>query len=158
MLQLNNLAPAPGATKKRKRVGRGPGSGHGKTATRGSKGHLARSGAKSYNAFEGGQMRLYRRVPKRGFANRNRIVNETVNLKVLALLDPAQPVTVEALLEAGLVHGPDPRVKILGMGDIDGAYTVRVHGVSESARQKIEAKGGTVEIIPHRVISERAAT
>ena len=155
MLQLNNLAPAKGATKKRKRVGRGPGSGHGKTATRGMKGHLSRSGAKSYNAFEGGQMRLYRRLPKRGFSNRNRIVNEVVNLTTLSTLDANQPVTVELLLEAGLIHGPDPRVKILGMGEIEGAYTVRVHGVSDSARQKIEAKGGKVEIIVHREVVER---
>ena len=156
MLQLNNLAPAPGATKNRKRVGRGPGSGHGKTATRGMKGHLSRSGAKSYNAFEGGQMRLYRRLPKRGFANRNRIVNDVVNLTALSTLDPKETITVDTLLEAGLVHGPDPRVKILGVGEIEAAYTVRVHGVSESARKKIEAKGGKIEIIPHRVIAERA--
>jgi large subunit ribosomal protein L15 len=155
MLQLNNLAPAEGATKNRKRVGRGPGSGHGKTATRGMKGHLSRSGAKAYNAFEGGQMRLYRRVPKRGFANRNRIVNEVVNLTALSTLDPQQTVTVDALLEAGLIHGPDPRVKILGMGEIEGAYTVQVHGVSESARQKIEAKGGKVEIIVYREVAEQ---
>jgi large subunit ribosomal protein L15 len=156
MLQLNNLAPASGATKKRKRVGRGPGSGHGKTATRGMKGHLSRSGAKSYNAFEGGQMRLYRRVPKRGFSNRNRIVNEVVNLQALASLNPKEPVTVDALRQAGLVHGPDPRVKILGVGDIEAAFTVRVHGVSESARKKIEAKGGKIELIPHGITGAAA--
>jgi large subunit ribosomal protein L15 len=155
MFQLNNLAPADGATKKRKRVGRGPGSGHGKTATRGNKGHLSRSGSKAYNAFEGGQMRLYRRVPKRGFANRNRIVNEVVNLTALSTLDAKHPVTVEALLEAGLIKGPDPRVKILGMGEIEGAYTVHVHGVSDSARKKIEAKGGKIEIIVYREVAER---
>jgi large subunit ribosomal protein L15 len=82
-------------------------------------------------------------------------VNEVVNLTTLSTLDAKQPVTVELLLEAGLIHGPDPRVKILGMGEIEGAYTVRVHGVSESARKKIEAKGGKVEIIVHREVVER---
>ncbi|HET9886630.1 MAG TPA: 50S ribosomal protein L15 [bacterium] len=154
-MKLNNLAPAEGATKNRKRIGRGPGSGHGKTATRGMKGHLARSGAKAYNAFEGGQMRLYRRVPKRGFHNRNRIQNEVVNLTALSTLDPKQTITVDTLLEAGLIQGPDPRVKILGMGEIEAAYTVQVHGVSESARQKIEAKGGQIEIIVYREVAEQ---
>ncbi len=149
MLRLNNLAPAPGATKKSKRVGRGPGSGHGKTSTRGSKGHLSRSGAKSYNAFEGGQMRLYRRLPKRGFNNRNRIVNDVVNLESISKFDPKVEITVDILRAAGLVHGPDPRVKILGDGEITGAYTVRVHGVSAAARAKIEAKGGKIELVPH---------
>lgn len=152
MLRLNNLAPAKGATKKRKRVGRGPGSGHGKTSTRGTKGHSSRSGSKSNTEFEGGQMRLYRRVPKRGFHNRNRIDNEVVNLNDLQKLGANTVVTVEALREAGLVHGQDPRVKILGMGEIKAAYHVQVHGVSASARQKIEAKGGKIELIAHGVL------
>ena len=151
MLQLNNLRPAPGATKKTKRVGRGPGSGHGKTATRGTKGHSSRSGAKTFLASEGGQMRLYRRVPKRGFTNRNRIDNEVVNLEALSTIDPKTEVTVDVLREAGLVHGQDPRVKILGDGEVTAAYTLRVHGVSASARVKIEGKGGKIEIIPHGV-------
>ncbi len=149
MLKLNNLAPAPGATKKRKRVGRGPGSGHGKTATRGSKGHLSRSGAKSYHAFEGGQMRIYRRIPKRGFHNRNRIDNQIVNLADFERLEGKGTITIELLREAGFVRGPDPRVKVLGVGDVSAAYTVQVHLVSESARKKIEAKGGKIELVAY---------
>ena len=152
MFQLNNVAPAEGATKKRKRVGRGPGSGHGKTATRGMKGHLSRSGAKSYNAFEGGQMRIYRRVPKRGFHNRNRIDNQVVNLADFEVLGDAREVTIDALRDAGFVRGPAPRVKVLGGGDVTAAYVVRVHLVSESARKKIEAKGGRVELVPYATV------
>jgi large subunit ribosomal protein L15 len=149
MLQLNNLAPAPGATKKRKRVGRGPGSGHGKTATRGTKGHLSRSGSKAYHAFEGGQMRIYRRVPKRGFHNRNRIDNQIVNLADLGKLGAGRTITIDVLRDAGFVRGLEPRVKILGVGDVDAAYTVQVHLVSETARKKIEAKGGKIELVAY---------
>jgi len=148
MFQLNNLKPAPGATKRRKRVGRGPGSGHGTTAVRGTKGQGSRSGGPQGPWFEGGQMPLYRRVPKRGFRPRNRVENAVVNLDDLSRLDAAQEITVEALRAAGLVGGPDPRVKLLGQGEVTGAYRLKLHAVSESARKKIEEKGGSVEIVP----------
>lgn len=149
MLQLNNLSPAPGAVKKNKRVGRGPGSGHGKTSTKGTKGHSSRSGKGTHNGFEGGQMRLYRRLPKRGFNNRNRIVNDVVNLEDLKRIDAKNEITVDLLRAVGLVHGPDPRVKILGDGEVTAAYVIKVHGVSAGARAKLEAMGGKIEIIPH---------
>jgi large subunit ribosomal protein L15 len=148
MYQLNNLRPAPGATKKRKRVGRGPGSGHGTTATRGQKGQGSRSGGPQSPWFEGGQMPLYRRIPKRGFRPRNRVENSVLNLADLGRLDASQEVTVEALRAAGLVNGPDPRVKILAEGEVTAAYRIKVHAVSEAARRKIEEKGGAVEIVP----------
>ncbi len=149
MLKLNTIAPAPGATKKRKRVGRGPGSGHGKTSTRGTKGHSSRSGSKRNLAFEGGQMRVYRRLPKRGFHNRSRIDNQIVNLLDFQALGDERTVTIDLLREAGFVRGTLPRVKVLGVGEIDAAYTVQVHLVSESARKKIEAKGGKVELVTY---------
>jgi large subunit ribosomal protein L15 len=97
--------------------------------------------------FEGGQMPLYRRIPKRGFTPRNRVENSVVNLDDLERLDSAREITVEYLAEAGLVNGPAPRVKILARGDVAAALRIRVHAVSEAARRKIEAKGGTVEIV-----------
>jgi large subunit ribosomal protein L15 len=148
MYKLNSLKPAPGATKRRKRVGRGPGSGHGTTATRGTKGQGSRSGGPSGPWFEGGQMPLYRRVPKRGFRPLNRVENSILNLEDLGRLDASREVTVESLRDAGLVGGPDPRVKLLGRGEVEGAWRIRVHAVSESARRKIEEKGGSVEIVP----------
>jgi large subunit ribosomal protein L15 len=154
MLKLNNLAPAEGATKNRKRVGRGPGSGHGKTATRGTKGHSSRSGSKRNLAFEGGQMRVYRRVPKRGFHNRSRIDNQIVNVGAFEMLGEERNVTIDVLRDAGFVRGQSPRVKVLGVGEINAAYTVRVHLVSESARKKIEAKGGSVELVPYGPVAE----
>jgi len=148
MYQLNNLRPAPGATKRRKRVGRGPGSGHGTFATRGINGQGSRSGGPQGPWFEGGQMPLYRRIPKRGFRPRNRVENSVLNLQDLARLDASQEITVESLRAAGLVNGPDPRVKILGEGEVTAASRVKVHAVSGSARRKIEEKGGSVEIVP----------
>jgi large subunit ribosomal protein L15 len=147
MFQLNNLKPDPGARRKNKRVGRGPGSGHGKTATKGMKGHNSRSGGGMKAWFEGGQMPLYRRIPKRGFAPRNRVENSVVNLDDFERLEAGSEVTVESLREAGLVNGPDPRVKILARGDVGAAWRVRVHAVSDSARRKIEAKGGSIELV-----------
>jgi large subunit ribosomal protein L15 len=148
MYQLNNLKPASGATKRRKRVGRGPGSGHGTTATRGSKGQGSRSGGPQGPWFEGGQMPLYRRIPKRGFRPRNRVENAIVNLEDLGRLDASQEITVESLRAAGVVGGPNPRVKLLARGEVTAAYKLTVHAVSEAARKKIEEKGGSVEIVP----------
>jgi large subunit ribosomal protein L15 len=148
MYQLNNLKPDPGARRKNKRVGRGPGSGHGKTAGKGMKGHNSRSGGGMRAWFEGGQMPLYRRIPKRGFAPRNRVENSVVNLDDFERLDSGREVTVDYLAEMGLVNGPDPRVKVLARGDVGGAFRIRVHAVSDAARRKIEAKGGSIEIVP----------
>lgn len=148
MYQLNNLRPAPGATKKRKRVGRGQGSGHGTTATRGSKGQKSRSGGPQPAWFEGGQMPVYRRIPKRGFFSPNRVENTVVNLQDFERFDASREITVDYLREMGIAKGPAPKVKVLGRGDVDAAFRVRVHAVSESARRKIEEKGGSVEIVP----------
>jgi large subunit ribosomal protein L15 len=148
-MKLDELRPAPGAKKKRKRVGRGPGSGHGKTSTKGHKGQKARSGGGKSPGFEGGQMPLYRRLPKRGFqphgGNEDYAI---VNLKSLAAFAANSVVDPASLVEARLIkRGDRDRVKILGDGDLAHALTVKVHAVSESARAKIEAKGGRVEVL-----------
>jgi large subunit ribosomal protein L15 len=149
MFQLNNLKPARGARRKNKRVGRGPGSGHGKTATRGTKGQRSRSGGGGHGWFEGGQMPLYRRIPKRGFTSPNRIENTVINLDDFERFDSSRAIDLAYLREIGVVSGPAPRVKILGNGEISGPFKVQVHAVSQSARAKIEAKGGSVEIVEH---------
>lgn len=147
MLTLNNLKPAEGARRKRKRVGRGIGSGHGKTSTRGMKGHSSRAGGGSAPWFEGGQMPLYRRIPKRGFKSPNRVSYQVLNLTDFARFEASAVIDADYLKTKGVVSGRLPRVKILGEGEIDAAFKVRVHAVSESARKKIEAAGGTVEIL-----------
>lgn len=141
---LSNLRPARGATQVRKRVGRGPGSGLGKTAGRGHKGHKARTGGATNPGFEGGQMPMYRRLPKRGFTNPARVRSHPVNLKDLEGIKGTE-VTPESLTAAGLLDRPGDPVKLLGTGEISRAYTVRGLAVSASARAKIEAAGGTVE-------------
>ena len=144
-MSLGNLKPAKGATKNRKRRGRGPGSRHGGTSTRGNKGAKAREGYSAHHWFEGGQMPLKRRLPKRGFTNIHAEPVEAVNLRDIEKLGLTN-VTRDILAEHGLVSGA-ARLKILGMGDLTRAITVRADGVSESARQKIEAAGGSVELI-----------
>src|SRR5436853_1226941 len=148
-MKLSDLRPAPGAVKARKRVGRGPGSGHGKTSTKGNKGHNARSGGGKHGGFEGGQMPLYRRLPKRGFLPYGgRDDYAIVNLKSLGSFAANAVVDAEGLVNAGLIkNGERGRVKVLGGGEVEHALTVRVHAVSESAKSKIEAKGGRVEIV-----------
>jgi len=152
-MRLEELRPAPGATKRRKRIGRGPGSGHGKTATKGAKGHKARSGGGKAGGFEGGQMPLYRRLPKRGFMPYGgKTTYAVVNLESLAVFAANAVVDPDGLAQAGLIKlSGRSRVKILGTGDVAHALTVRAHAVSESARAKIEAKGGRVETLPERV-------
>jgi large subunit ribosomal protein L15 len=149
-MKLDELRPAPGATKRRKRIGRGPGSGHGKTSGKGHKGQRARSGGGKGGGFEGGQMPLYRRLPKRGFVpHGGRTGYAVVNLKSLGGFAAGSVVDPESLLEAGLIKGRDrSAVKILGEGDVSHALTIKAHAVSGSARQKIEAKGGRVEVLP----------
>jgi len=148
-MRLDDLSPAPGAKRRPKRVGRGPGSGHGKTAGRGHKGQKARSGGGKAGGFEGGQMPLHRRVPKRGFTPRARAVYTVVNLKDLGRFPAGSVVDPDRLVEARLIKKADrSRVKILGEGDLPHALTLRVHGVSASARQKVEAAGGRIEVLP----------
>ena len=145
---LSNLRPAKGATRKRKRIGRGPGSGHGKTAGRGNKGFWSRSGSSQKRGFEGGQMPLHRRVPKRGFTNIFRKEFTEVNVDVLAARFPAgSTVGPEELKTARVVRKLRDGVKILGRGDIGHALTVRAHRFSAEARKKIEAAGGKVETL-----------
>jgi large subunit ribosomal protein L15 len=146
-MDLSHLRPPDGAVKERKRVGRGPGSGNGKTAGRGHKGAQSRSGYKRKRGFEGGQMPLHRRLPKRGFINPFRTEFAVVNLDQLAArFEAGAAVTVDALRERGLVPAGVP-VKVLGRGEIDKALTVQVHKCSSSAAQKIGAAGGTVETL-----------
>ena len=143
---VQDLRPAPGSTRSRKRVGRGPGSGHGKTAGRGNKGQKSRSGYRHQRGFEGGQMPLHRRVPKRGFTNIFRTEYDVVNLSALDRFDAGESVTPEKLAERRLAHGRRP-VKILGDGELKKALTVSAHKFSASAKSRIEAAGGTCEVL-----------
>ena len=148
-----NISPPSGATGKRKRVGRGAGSGHGKTSTRGHKGQLARAGAKRRSWFEGGQMPLQRRVPKRGFTNIFKKEFEIVNLSALseAISRSAElakdPISFEILKRMGLVKRKNIPVKILGKGEIKEAVTVQANAFSKKAKEKIETAGGKAEVI-----------
>jgi large subunit ribosomal protein L15 len=144
---LHDLRPAPGATHSRKRVGRGPGSGHGKTAGRGNKGQKSRSGYRHLRGFEGGQMPLHRRVPKRGFTNVFRVEYDIVNVSDLDRFEAGTAVTPQALAELRLARASRP-VKILGNGEIAKALTVSAHKFSAGARARIEAAGGRCEVIP----------
>jgi large subunit ribosomal protein L15 len=148
-MRLDELKPAAGSSKKRKRVGRGDGSGHGKTSGRGHKGQGARSGGNVQPGFEGGQMPLQRRLPKRGFHNPFRIEMSVVNLGQLELLPAGTEVTPETLIEQGLVTGKNRRIKILADGTLSKALTVKAHGFSAKAKEKIEAAGGKTELIAH---------
>ncbi len=146
-MKVDGLTHASGAVRKVKRLGRGPGSGTGKTAGRGHKGQRSRSGKKIHPSFEGGQMRLVRRLPKRGFTNLFRKTYQIVNLRDLEGWDEETVVNAESLAERRLVRKSTDPVKILGEGEVDRPVKVSVHKVSESARQKIEAAGGSVEVI-----------
>ncbi|HDM76269.1 MAG TPA: 50S ribosomal protein L15 [Deltaproteobacteria bacterium] len=147
-MQLNELKPVEGSRRKRKRVGRGPGSGHGKTACKGHKGQKSRSGGGVPPWFEGGQMPLQRRVPKRGFNNaRFKKRYAVVNVSALEKFEENSEVTPESLKEKGLIKKILDGVKILGDGEISKPLKVKVHKISESARKKIEAAQGQVELI-----------
>lgn len=147
-MSLNNLRPPRGARHPKKRVGRGPGSGHGKTASRGSKGAKSRSGFRFKRGFEGGQMPLHRRVPKRGFHNPFRIEYAVVNLDTLAeRFEAGTTVTPDLLRERGIVRDATAPIKILGRGDIEKALTVHAQKFSESAAKKIAAAGGATEVV-----------
>jgi large subunit ribosomal protein L15 len=144
---VHDLAPAVGATHYRKRVGRGPGSGHGKTAGRGYKGQKSRTGYRHMRGFEGGQMPLHRRVPKRGFTNIFRVEYDIVNLGDLDRFEAGASVTPQTLAEARLARQSRP-VKILGDGKLQKALTVSAHKFSASAKARIEAAGGRCEVLP----------
>lgn len=145
-MRLNDLAPAAGARKARKRIGRGVGSGWGKTAGRGSKGQNSRSGGGVRPGYEGGQMPIHRRLPKRGFTNVFKKTYAVINIRDLSRMESGSVVDEAALVRAGLVKGRRDGVKLLGQGDIDFPLTVKIDLVSQSARQKIESAGGTVEV------------
>ncbi|HEX9638875.1 MAG TPA: 50S ribosomal protein L15 [Acidobacteriota bacterium] len=147
-MKLHELKPARGSRKSVRRVGRGPGSGRGKTAARGSKGQLSRSGYKSRRGFEGGQMPLHRRLPKRGFHNFARIEFAVVNLDQLARTFAAgAEVDPPALLKHRLVRDPKGGIKVLGRGELKVALTVKAHKFSQSAADKIQSAGGTAVVL-----------
>ncbi|MEA1969573.1 MAG: 50S ribosomal protein L15 [Thermodesulfobacteriota bacterium] len=145
-MKLHELAPAEGSRKNRKRVGRGPGSGMGKTSCRGHKGLKARSGGSVRPGFEGGQMPLYRRLPKRGFKSLSRIDGAIVNITDLDRFEDGAVVDILALQTAGLVKGNIDVVKILGSGQINKVISMKQCNVSKAAREKIESAGGTIEL------------
>lgn len=144
MINLSNLSPNPGSRKPRKRLGRGHGSGHGKTSGRGHKGQKARSGSGVKPGFEGGQMPIQRRLPKRGFNNIFRTEYAIVNIRDLHKMRSGSTVNLVTLLKQGLIKASDTKVKILGDGELTKKFTVEVDKVSKSAQQKIESAGGSV--------------
>jgi large subunit ribosomal protein L15 len=146
-MRIHDLSPLGRSRKNRKRVGRGIGSGHGRTSCRGHKGQKARSGGTIVPGFEGGQMPLQRRLPKRGFTNIFRKQVAVVNLKDLNRFEVSAVVDLEALKNAGLVRKTEGRVKVLGKGDLAHPLVVRVDLVSKTAREKIESAGGKVELL-----------
>ncbi len=147
-MNLSELKPAPGSKKNRKRVGRGTGSGHGKTATRGTKGQNSRSGGGVRPGFEGGQMPIQRRVPKRGFSNaRYKTEYAVVNVADLERFEAGSVVNIATLREAGLVKAVKDGVKILGNGELSKSLTVQANAFSKSAEEKITAAGGKAEVV-----------
>jgi large subunit ribosomal protein L15 len=147
-MKLHELRPPAGSRHRVKRVGRGPGSGHGQTSGKGEKGQLARSGSGQRPYFEGGQLPLHRRVPKRGFTNIFRKVYAILNVKDLDRFEAGAAVTPASLQEAGLVRRGPALVKILGEGTLTKALSVSAHGFSKTAAEKIRAAGGRLEVIP----------
>ena len=146
-MQLNTIKPAVGSNKNRKRIGRGTGSGHGKTATKGHKGQKARSGGSIKPGFEGGQMPMHRRLPKRGFTPLSKKDYALVNLCQLEVFEAGSVIDAEALLKSGIISGVRDGIKVLATGDITRALTIKAHKFSASAREKITAAGGSIEEI-----------
>lgn len=144
---LNELSPPKGSRKPRRRLGRGPGSGRGKTAGRGTKGHNSRSGGGVRPGFEGGQMPIHRRLPKRGFTNIFRKNIATINIRDLSKFETGSLVDEAALIRNGLVNGKNNGIKLLAYGDIKYPLTIKIDRISKNAREKIEAAGGNVEVI-----------
>jgi large subunit ribosomal protein L15 len=150
-MKLHDLKPAPGSVKRKKRVGRGMASGKGKTSTRGMKGQNARSGGGKGPYFEGGQLPLVRRLPfKRGFNNFNRVEYTPVNLDRLQekFGESGQEITPETLVESGIIKKTNEAIAILGRGELSAPLSIKAHRFSKSAREKIEAVGGTAEVLP----------
>lgn len=145
MAELHDLSPSPGSNRNRKRVGRGPGSGSGKTAGRGQDGQKSRSGGNVHPRFEGGQMPLTRRIPKRGFKSINRVEYQVVNVRDLEKVDGE--VSLHSLRRAGLIRSLRKPVKVLGQGELGKKLAVSAHAFSASAQAKIEAAGGSVTVI-----------
>jgi large subunit ribosomal protein L15 len=155
-MRLHDLKPRPGAKHRRKRLGQGESSGHGKTSGRGGKGQTARSGSSIRIGFEGGQMPLIRRIPKRGFNNARHATRYIpVNLEDLNQFEDGARVDEAAIRSAGLANGPSSGVKILGDGELTRKLTVSAHAFSASARSKIEAKGGSCELITPKKVEPR---
>ena len=146
-MDLSQLKPPAGSTKKRKRVGRGDGSGHGGTACKGAKGQKARSGGKVRRGYEGGQMPLARRLPKRGFRNIFKKEIVIVNLDQLKIFPEGSVVDLAALIKSGIVKKTGDAIKVLGKGSVKGALKLKVDMISCSAREKVEAAGGTIEVL-----------
>lgn len=146
-MKLHELSPAPGSKSKKKRLGRGQGSGLGKTSGKGHKGLLARSGRANQVGFEGGQIPLVRRLPKRGFNNVFKVKYVVVNLKTLAALEEVGPITTAILKQNRIIKGRHPLLKVLGEGEIDRPLVVEAHRFSESAKEKIERAGGQAKVI-----------
>jgi len=157
-MNLSSLKPPAGAHRKNKRVGRGSGSGHGKTSTRGHKGQYARSGSKRRPGREGGQMPLFRRLPKRGFYNPFRVEYEVVNVADIAAAEVTDRVDISKLLALKLVRAHNRPVKVLGNGTIDRPLHIVAHAFSKSAEEKIAAAGGTCERIAFERAGAQAAT
>jgi len=146
-MKLNELSPAKGSRKNPKRLGRGVGSGNGKTAGRGNKGFNSRSGGGVRPGYEGGQMPLHRRLPKRGFANIFRKNVAVINIRDLKRFDKGSVVDEAALIKVGLVSGKRDGIKLLGHGEIDYALEIKLNKISKNAREKVEAAGGKIEVI-----------
>ncbi len=146
-MKIEDLRPARGENKRRKRIGRGPGSGHGKTSTRGHKGQMSRTGKSQTPGFEGGQMPLIRKMPKRGFNKRPRKGYCILNLKDISLLKKETSITPQLLKEKGIIKGPLNFLKILGGGEIDVPVNLMAHAFSGTALEKIKAAGGRCEVI-----------
>ena len=146
-MRLNELKPAAGSKKKRKRVGCGPGSGHGKTATRGHKGTQSRTGNTRKAHYEGGQMPLQRRLPKRGFTNIFRVEYQVINVSDLDRFDSDATVDIDALLERGLIRHLNNKVKLLGDGELKKPLKITVHACSASAKEAVEKAGGEIKLV-----------
>ncbi len=146
-MKLNDLSPVKGSRKNRKRVGRGPGSGHGKTSCKGHKGQRARAGGKKGPGFEGGQMPLHRRLPKRGFTNRFKKIYDLININDLNKCDPDSVIGMEKLKELGFYKGAKDGIKLLAKGELSHPVEIRVNKASKEAIRKIGAAGGKIDLI-----------
>jgi large subunit ribosomal protein L15 len=146
-MRLNDLSPSIGSKKKKKRIGRGPGSGHGSTSCKGDKGQKARSGASIRPGFEGGQMPLHRRIPKRGFYNIFKKEFEIINIKDLQRFEGASQIDIDVLKKSGLIKSERNKIKLLGDGEVTFPINIKVHRATMTAVEKIQSGGGKVELL-----------